>query len=424
MATLEDEGFVEGDAGSESADAPGAVPSDTDAAPAAERIQSQKSTFDSTAVMDAPVHRRSDKTSRVRESRAAFAKAIVEAKSANTETAAAAKTTVADEYDPEAEEAAAPPAPPKPSSAPPTKPSSELPAQAAATPPAPSLDPEVRKLREQLKAEREEFERTRAAHMAELEKAKAPAAAVQSDALDYEAYVDSSARAYRTWMEHMRGEKFASEDEFRAEARDFITVLSRDVMGVPLTPDESNGLESRMARKAVRVSKTVATRREQQRAEQAERERAEAATKAEKERVELEWTKAGETLTQHFTTQGEAKSAYPWLAAEDNPGSIVVDVIRAALEKDGTQLSWQEASKKANEFLQGEYKKAYEKRQALLSNAPPAPAAAPAKKAAPPAPTAPPVAPRAAETPTKYSKEKHLQASLAKFRTAFQPGDK
>jgi hypothetical protein len=252
--------------------------------------------------------------------------------------------------------------------------------------------------------------------------------------MSIEDYVDRPATSYRAWVEAMRGEKFASDDEFKLEARDFVTAISVDVLGVPLPADERNGLESRQARKAVRVSKTVAARREAQAAEKAERERTEANTRAETERVEQEWTKAAEHLSQMYAPQSGAdgkpvqsptSAAYPWLAAEEEPGKIVVDVIRAAFVKDGTQLSWQEASSQANTYLETHAKKYYDKRRPLLSTAAPAAPAAPAKPAAPVAakPAAPlPVARVVSggdDKTAKWSKERHTEGSKAKFREAF-----
>lgn len=429
MADLEDEGFVEGDAGSTAADAPGVVPADDDAPRATERAALKAGTFDSTSVTsDAAVLRRPGKNARAAESRKAFAEAILASKAKNAEVAATARPAT-DEFDPEAEPAAqAVPAAPVPAGA------AIVAAPAPAAPPAPSLDPEVRRLRDEAKAERDRLNAERAEWDRQRAAPPAPAAPATPGAPSYEDYVDRPSGAYRNWLESMRGEKFTSDDEFRLEARDFVTSISADVLGVALPEGERNGLESRLARKAVRVSKTAATRREAELAAKSERERSEAETKAAEARVEQEWDTAASHVSQMFAAAAgadgkpvtsSAATSYPWLASYDEPGKIVVDVIRSALVKDGTQLSWQEASKKADEYLAAEAKKFYDKRAPLL-------AAKPAAVAKPdvPAPPAPPTKP--APTPaqrvnpqpelaTKFSKEKHLQDSLAKFRTAFQP---
>src|SRR5690242_9345216 len=127
----DDSEYVEGDSSSEPADAPGAVPADT------ERAEAIGDVIDSVSVHDAPVqkigaHRNAARTAA---SKKAFAEAILAHK---------AKPAADAEVDPEAE--------------PEVKPQAAVPVAAApaapviAPPPAPSLDPEVRKLKEQLAA--------------------------------------------------------------------------------------------------------------------------------------------------------------------------------------------------------------------------------------------------------------------------------
>ena len=111
-----------------------------------------------------------------------------------------------------------------------------------------------------------------------------------------------------------------------------------------------------------------------------------------------------------------AAKAYQWLAAEDEPGKIIVDVIRAQASKDGTQLSWQEASKRADEYLAGQYRKAYDKRQALLVAKPAAATAAPVAAAKPPAPPVAAAKPPSSE-PKKWSRERDREIAKAAFRT-------
>jgi hypothetical protein len=222
---MSDDDFVEGNSDSAAADAPGAIPSDDAPVKAP-----QGSGFDSLSATDAPVQARSKTAARHAAARKAFAEKILEDKNKP------APPSADGEYDPEADaskpaavaqdlaaaKVAAADAPP-PAAAP------AIPVLAA-PPPAPSLDPEVRKLREQLAADRKAFE----AERAEWGKQKETERPV--DALSFETYLDSTAKAHRNWLESMRGEKFASDDEFKAEVRDVITSLSTDVLGVPL-PD-------------------------------------------------------------------------------------------------------------------------------------------------------------------------------------------
>src|SRR6185312_12658543 len=179
-------------------------------------------------------------------------------------------------------------------------------------------------------------------------------------------------------------------------------------------------LEAAQAKKMVRTHKTLQTKREQEAAERQKREQQAAAERAEIERVEQEWKGAAATLSKHFAdTSTKAAETYKWLAAEDDPGAAVVDVIRAALNRDGTQLKWDEAAKLADDYLKAEHSKSYEKRKSLFA---PAAAAAPApaapKSAAPPA-AAPAPKPTTTTTPSgnqRWNNDKHRENTRAAFR--------
>jgi len=424
---MDDNEFPEGDSSSEPATAPGEVPTD-DAAPR----DAKQGGFDSTAVSDAPVIRRSTKTQHTVEARKAFAKAVLENKSKPAAPPTGAAAEIAD-LDPEAAPIAASDDAAKAKAAgtmaPPPKAADILAATPppAAAPPAPSLDPEVRRLKEQLAAERQAL----AAERAEFEKSRQPAAVPDlPDASNLEDYIDHAPRAFRTWLESMRGEKFATDEEFKAEMSDFITQASADVLGVPLPDATRTKLEAALARKAVRTSKVIQTKREAALQAKLEKERKEAEERATTEQVEREWAAAANAVGQQFApTQdatgaakpSQAAAAYPWLAAEDEPGKIVVDVIRAAMNKDGTQMSWQEASKKANDFLAQQYKTAYERRKPLLGEKPAAPAAQAAKPPVAAAPAAPtqPAEPR---PPQKWTRDKHVESTKAAFRKMISGG--
>lgn len=419
----DDDEYVEGDAHSAPADPPGTVPMEDAAKP----VAAAEPVFDSLSTADLPVQQlRGRNTSRTQSARKAFAEKILEAKKQTAETAAPAKAAAA-EPDPEEDESeqvvvekpaeiAAP----------------EIPRPAvAATPPAPSLDPEVVKLRQQLAADREEQTRQHEAKMAEL--AERERAAHPTDLADeLESYVDNNGKWLRSRLETMRGEKLSDED-FRAEAADFVSQLSADVLGVPLPEPVQTKLVANQARKIVSASKAVAARRAAEEAKRAEAERTKASARAQDEEIERQWSSAANMLTKGFVPGQkmdgvEAAKEYQWLAAEDEPGKIVVDVIRASLKKDGTQLSWQEASKRANDYLKGQWEGAYGKRKALLGAQPAAPEAAkpaPAKPVTPAAkPAAPPtIEPRVAAQPSslpvvslKRPKDGHLERSRQAFR--------
>ena len=412
---MADDEYVEGDSNSEPADAPGVIPADVERAVG--------DVIDSVSVHDAPVqkigaHRNAARTAA---SKKAFAEAILEHKAKT----AAAKTAAAqpeNEYDPEAPDVAPEPEA-KPQAAAPV---AATPPAPVATPPAPSLDPEVRRLKEQLAAERLAVEKERA----ELEKRKAEPVETPVDALDVERYIDSPSQAFRSWLEAMRGEKFASDDEFKGELKDFITAASTDELGVPLPENVRAQFDAAMAKKIVKTHRTIQERKAAAAAAKADKERAAAAEKAEAERVEREWENGAAAVTQLFapTQNAEGKpetsaaaKAYPWLAVEDAPGKIVVEVIRAAYSKDGTQLSWQEASKQANDYLKAEWERGHEKRKPLL--APSQPVAAPPPVAAKPKPAAPAPTPEPAPATRQvgrarsgWDREAHMEKTKAAFR--------
>ncbi len=415
LAVADDE-YVEGDSGSAAADAPGVIP--TDDAPIRDAKQGG---FDSSSTHDAPVISKPRAAARAQQARKAFAEAVL----ANKKEAATKPPSEADELDPEAPIVAAKPV------AKPTELAATGDATAAkvaeakpvdapaliipvAAPPAPSLDPEVRQLTAYLKAEREKLDADRA----EWDKQRKAAEPVVLDTNSLEAYVDSPPAAYRNWLEAMRGEKYSTDDEFKSEVRDFVTILSDKVLGVPLPDSVRNRLDAEQAKKIVRTHKTLQTRKEAAAAAKAEKDQAEATTRSELAQVEAEWSKAAVVLSQQFTPDSPAAKSYPWLAVEDEPGKIIVDVIRAAGAKDGTTISWTEASKRANDYLAEHNTKHYDKRKPLLSaTAPVVPIAA--KPAPAPAPVAPPpvaATPPAPQRPNKWDRDRHIENTKAAFR--------
>ncbi len=286
------------------------------------------------------------------------------------------------------------------------------------TPPAPSLDPEVGRLRTALAADRETLAKERAAFESERD--------VSRGVVDHEQYLESAPKAYRGWLESMRGAKL-TDDEYRQEAADFVTLMSSDVLGVKLPDEVRSRIEAQLARKAISAYRAKDTRR--QMAETSKREA---------ERVEAEWRSAAQALDGQFRVEATAKE-YSWLATEDSPGSIVVDVIQSAQRRDGTVLSWQEASKQANDYLKKQASRYIDKRKHLLSAAPTEKSVGDAAKAQdgrtgrppgssqvtrPPEPIAPsteaPVVSRHKPGST-WDKEAHRRATRAAFAPVFKP---
>lgn len=297
----------------------------------------------------------------------------------------------------------------------PVKTAAEAAPIATAPPPAPSLDPEVGRLRQTLAAE---IEKQRA-----LTTEAETRAAAAVGPVEHTEYLESAPKSYRKWVESMRGEPM-SDDEFRQEAADFVTLMSGEVLGVKLPDEVKARIEAQLARKAF----TSYKKQDQKRA-------ATETAKAEAARVDQEWDQAAQALNGQFRVEATAKE-YAYLAAEDSPGAIVVDVIKSAKRRDGTVLSWQEASKQANDYLKKSISVYVDKRKHLLSVAAPAePAAkAEARPGRPPGtqqvtrapepqqPAQPtsdlPVVRRANPT---WSKEAHRRGTREAFREVFKP---
>ena len=246
--------------------------------------------------------------------------------------------------------------PPKPAETAATSPPERVAEPKQVVPPAPSLDAEAMRLRQELASEREALHLERA----EFDKTRDSTSSIA----DYERYLDAAPTAYRNWVETMRGEKM-SDDDFRKEAADFVTLISKDVLGVKLPDEVMSRIEAQLAKKAVSAFKSTLSRRE----------KAEA-SKREAEEVQRRWDDAKQTLDTEFgSAQAEdspptpVAKRFPNLAVRPSPGAIIVDVIQSALKRDGTRLSWEEASKQADDYLK-KLDDAFDKRRRLLSAAP------------------------------------------------------
>ena len=251
--------------------------------------------------------------------------------------------------------------------------------------------PDVALLRQQLAADRDGIAKEREA----LAKARTEAESVA----DFERYLDAPDKSTRAWFEHMRGDKL-SDDDYRQEVADHITLLSERVLGVKLTDDIKARLDTALTKKALGAYKTTAQRRELAET-----------NKRESERVEHEWREAGRTLTAEFGRE-DIKTKYGWLAAEDNPGAIVVDVIRAAQKRDGTHLKWDEAAKMADEHIAKDYRSRISKRQHLINKILGAQADSPPRAPAPD---------RAAERPGRPQEQGMREPSRVPVRPRGEP---
>lgn len=287
-----------------------------------------------------------------------------------------------------------------------------------APPPAPSLDPEIVQLRETLTA--------RTADLDAREKALVLAERSGDMGKLRELYFDRGAPAVVEIIKKWAGN--LTEDELKDEIGDLITDLSGSVLGVNLPQEVRDRLESRRTRKGVKVWKADQERAAQELAEKQER------AQEEQNRVRVKGI-----LTQEITKPEHAQT-FPWLAVEPNSGDIIFDVMEAAHKKDGTRLSWQEAAKRANDYLQNQTLAYVDKRKHLLPTASgqasqangkqqrtqgdqqvrrsQAPQTTEQQQQATPPPTA-----RTVREPETWNPEAHRKSVKAKFRTAFTRQD-
>lgn len=302
-------------------------------------------------------------------------------------------------------------------------------AAAEQAPPAPSLDPEVSRMRAQLAADREAVAK-------ELDAARKQRE-TSTGVVNHEDYLESSPSAYRKWIESMRGTPM-TDDEFRNETADFVTILSGEVLGVKLPDEVKSRIDSQNAKKAFKAFKDGMTRKEQAEA-----------SKRETEYIQRQWDEAKQSIDVQFRDTSTDKvtgkttaETFAYLAAEDSPGAIVIDVIQFALKRDGTKLSWVEASKKANDYLKTQTSAYIDKRKHLLSVAPTektvgdpsigkangAPRERPpgiktqqvTRTPAPEDPSAPPVVTRHRPGST-WDKEAHRRQTRSAFASVFKP---
>jgi hypothetical protein len=289
--------------------------------------------------------------------------------------------------------------------------------QLAPPPPSPTPgqpDPEIARIKAEI-ADRQAALEAREKQIAETER-------TGDLAKLRDVYFDKGAPAVVEILKKWSG--LADGDELKDEIADLITDLSIHI-GVDVPQAVRESLENRRTRKGVKV------------------------WKAEQERVAKEQAQAQETakerenrvrvmgILQQEITKAEHANRYPWLSAEPNAGEIILDVVEEALAKDGTKLKWDEAAKRANDYLQQQSLAWFGSRKHLLVTDSGQGAAAggqqpprnretqqgskvtaqPPKPPRQPPPTPPPA------KPEKWDPEAHRKAVKAKHRNAFTRTD-
>lgn len=276
-------------------------------------------------------------------------------------------------------------------------------------PPAPTLDPEVMRLRTDLEQQRKAFDE---------EKSKFFADQREHDVAKLrDVYYEKGAPAVVEVLKKWTGENLEG-DALKREIGDLITELAHNYLDAPLEESVRDRITNKRTRDGLKIWKAEQERAEQERLSQLK------ASQEHENRLRVKGI-----LQQEVTKPDHAK-LYPFLTAEDNPGEIVYAVLEERLKKTGEQLKWQDAAKEAEDWLAKQSRAFYDKRSHLLSPTPPAPQAAPADKqraqgdnqvsrshAPPKKPTPPPAQP---ERPVKWTPEMHRANTMKKFRGTIQ----
>lgn len=297
---------------------------------------------------------------------------------------------------------AVPPVAPVPA---PVAPVAAVPAPVA-TPPAPSLDPEVVRIRTELEQQRSDFEAEKAKW---FEQSKASDVAKLRDM-----YFDKGAPALVEIVKQWRPD--LTPEEIKDEVADLIQDFAHQYLEAPLDPTVKDRITNKRTRAGMKAWKA-----EQQRAEE-ERQKQLAASAEEQNRVHVK------RILHQEVTKPEHQSQYPWLVSETNAGDLVYETIDQEFRKSGTQLTWQDAAKRVDDWLKSQALAYFDKRKHLLSPPPQQPAA-PAeaqrpqgdtqvrRSQAPPKPQDKPAEPpKAVVKDGKWSADMHRRNTMQKFR--------
>ncbi len=235
-------------------------------------------------------------------------------------------------------------------------PGSQAPASAPAagtpqlTPPAPSLDPEVAKLKE-----------TYTARMAELD-AREQALADQAAASDFGALAEEYTEKGGAGVVVKLLKKFSGldGDALKEEVADLVTALSMSELGVDVPPEVRDRLDRKITSRALKAMKEGLSKREQDAAKQREQ-----AQETEKRNYAVH-------LLREELKKPDHSTAYPHLAAEDDPGTLIVELYERRIKegRDPKAYQWSHAAKEVNDYLEKQASAWFDKRRHLFTAAP------------------------------------------------------
>lgn len=218
------------------------------------------------------------------------------------------------------------------------------------TPPAPSLDPEIAKLRE-----------TYTAKMAELD-AREQALADQAASSDFGALAEEYTEKGGAGVVVKLLKKFSGldGDALKEEVADLVTALSMSELGVDVPPEVRDRLDRKITSRALKAMKEGLSKREQDAAKQREQ-----AQETEKRNYAVH-------LLREELKKPEHSTAYPHLAAEDDPGTLIVELYerRVKAGADPKAYTWSSAAKEVNDYLEKQGRAWFDKRAHLFTAAP------------------------------------------------------
>jgi len=230
-----------------------------------------------------------------------------------------------------------------------------------------------------------------------------------------EKYADDPAGAIVTLIKEWTGA--ATDDELRDEVSDLVTMLSGSTLGASIPEHLKIRIDSKRALRQVKAYKADQAKRE---AEAAKRAEVEQRTRAEQDAVR--------TLARELDA---AKDKFPHLAAEDDPGAIVWEVIKTKYAREGVEPNWEDCAKLAEEHFKKKSDAWIARRRHLLA---PAAQTAPVSKASVPQgdpqsrrsstltnQTAAPVQPASTDE-GEHDRDAHRRRSLANLRGRMKEG--
>jgi hypothetical protein len=282
-----------------------------------------------------------------------------------------------------------------------------------AAPPAPSLDPEVLRLREDYQKRAAELD---AREQTIAERARSTDIAKLRDTF-FDKGAPAIAEIIKQWMPGL------SDAELKDEVSDLIQDLAHQYLEAPLDQPVKDRIATKRTRQGLKNWRV-----EQERVIE-EQQKKLLATQEEENRVRVK------RILHQEVTKPDHAATYPYLASEANAGDLVFETIDQEYRNTGQQLTWVDAAKRVEDWLKSQALAFYDKRKHLLSPQPPLqqqPAPSDKQRAqgdsqvsrshAPPkTPEKPASLPQAAVVPTgKWTAERHREQVKAKHRQAFR----